>query len=225
MSEVGITVPGGMSVAIAMPAYGPIPAETARSLFATAQACERVGVICHLIITSGLVELARDLALSEFLAGPCRKLFWIDADMVWEPSSFLRLLAMSTKVDVVCAAYQQKVEGLPQYVINFEPGRPANEYGLIPIKGAGLGFAVVDRVACQRISDWAPEIVDGLNGRTQRAVFRVDVVDGRRRTEDMAFFADLEEHGFQTWLDPMISLGHIGKREWRGRLVDTFAPA
>lgn len=222
MTAVGVALPEGMSVAIAMPSYGPIPTHTARSLFATAQACERLGVTCDLIITSGLIELARDLALSEFLAGPCKKLFWIDADMVWEPASFLRMLALSQFVDVLCATYPQKVDGPTQFIVTAEPGMPANDYGLLPITGAGLGFTVVSREAAAAVSAAAPTITDAINDRQQQAVFRVDVVNGHRRTEDMAFFADLIALGFGVWLDPNIELGHIGTKQWRGRLLDAF---
>lgn len=222
MAQVPITVPSGMAVAIAMPTYDKLPPRTAQSLFSTAQACGQLGVSCDLIITTGIVELARDLALSEFLAGKAQKLFWIDADMVWEPEAFLRMVALSTRFDVLCAAYRHKAPGAPQHIINWTPGLPANEFGLLPINGTGLGFTIVDRKVCQAISDAAPLITDHVNGRQQRAVFRVDVVDGHRRTEDMAFFADIAALGHTIWLDPTITLGHIGSWEWRGRLLDAF---
>ena len=225
MQSAGITIPDGMAVAIAMPAYGPIPAHTARSLFATAVACERLGIRCDLIITSGLIELARDLCLSDFLEGDAHKLFWIDSDMVWEPETFLRMLALSTKVDVLCATYPQKVEGPNTFIVLAEPGQPTGDYGLLPIKGAGLGFTVVDRKVCQAVSDAAPLITDPINQRQQRAVFRVDVINGHRRTEDMAFFADIADLGYTIWLDPNIELGHMGLRQWRGRLIDAIMAA
>jgi hypothetical protein len=51
-------------------------------------------------------------------------------------------------------------------------------------------------------------------------VFRLDRVktNGRRTAqgEDMAFFADLRELGYDVWLDPTIQLGHVGNYVYRG---------
>jgi hypothetical protein len=57
------------------------------------------------------------------------------------------------------------------------------------------------------------------------AVFRFDTINGNRRTEDMAFFADLADLGYTVWADPHITLGHIGQREWRGRFLDVLVKA
>ena len=211
-----------VSATICMPVYGSIPPWTVMSLVSTISQCAASGIRVEFVMEQGLVEIGRDALLDDFLRGDTDKLFWIDSDMTWEPGDFLRLLAHSTRKGIVCATYPRKIDGPTQFQIMMEPAVQQDELGLLPIKGAGLGFTVIDRAVCQQIADSKPWVSDGLNGRTMRSVFRLDAIDGRRRSEDMAFFADLAELGHQVWLDPMINLGHVGMREWKGVVRDAF---
>ncbi len=214
-----------VSVTIGIPVYGAagIPPHTVASLVSTMHTCASNGIRCEFFIEQGLIEISRDAVLDDFLnQNDTQKLFWIDSDMVWEPGDFLRLLALSTQVDVVCAAYPRKMEGTTQFLIDIDPEFKAGPCDLFPIRATGLGFTVVSREACQKLAGTKPEVLDVLNGRSMRSVFRVDVVDGKRRSEDVAFFADLRELGYDIWLDPTINLGHVGLHEWKGNLMDYF---
>lgn len=204
---------------IGMPVDNPLPAKTAISLFKTGIAAERIGLPISITIeVSGIVTTARDMVLNGFLASDCDRLFWIDSDMVWEPIDFLRMVAFSTLHPVVCAAYPAKVEGAPTfYWKNEEPTQP-DAHGLMEIDGTGLGFTIINREVAEAVSNGCPRIHDQISGRTRRKVFRVDVVDGHERTEDIAFFADIRAAGYPVMLNPNIELGHIGEREWRGRI-------
>lgn len=227
MTREGIPL-GNVSVAIGMPVGKPIPPQTVSSIYATAYALGKMGLRCDLLLqVCGVVTIARDSVLDEFLRNGADKLFWIDSDMVWEPSDFLRLLALSTKFDVIGAAYPVKVPGPTTFHVNTEGVEPTiNEYGLHAIGGLGLGFTIVDRKALQYLADRAPRVMDGIAKREMAEVFRVDRnAAGFRRTEDMAFFVDLREAGFKVWCDPSVELGHVGEKEWRGCLADALPAA
>jgi hypothetical protein len=213
-----------VSVTIGMPVGGSIPPWTVASLVSTISQCASSGIRCEFVMEqSSVVQIGRDAILDDFLKDDTDKLFWIDSDMTWEPGDFLRLLALSTIKPVVCATYPRKVEGGPQFQIDMDlDAVESDDHGLIPVRGAGLGFTVVDRAVCRQLADSKPMVADGLNGRAMREVFRVDTIDGRRRTEDMAFFADIRELGHTVWLDPSINLGHVGMREWTGVVMDAF---
>lgn len=216
---------GNVSVAIGMPVGKPIPPQTVTSIFATAYTLGQMGIRCDLLMQiCGVIQVARDTVLDQFLQGTADKLFWIDSDMVWTPQEFLRLLAFSTKFDVVTAAYRTKIEGPATYVVNTTGMTPVvNQYGLRSINGLGLGFAIVDRKAIAHLASKAPRVLEGAERREMAEVFRIDKTpEGCRRTEDMAFFADLRDAGFTVWCDPSIELGHIGEKEWRGRLADAL---
>ncbi len=213
-----------VSVTIGMPVGKPIPPRTNASIFATAYQLGKMGIRCELaLLQCGVITIARDTVLDEFLGNGTDKLFWIDSDQVWLPEDFLRLLALSMKFDVVAAAYPVKMDGPTTFHVNVDGMELVpNNYGLLEMNGLGLGFCVVDRKACEAVAATKPRVID-IDGREMAEVFRVDrTASGNRRTEDIAFFADLREAGFAIWCDPTIELGHVGEREWRGRLFDAF---
>lgn len=218
----GVSVMLGMPVA---PKSG-LPPKTAMSLVATAKELTERGIDYGLTMkVSGLVTVCRDMVLDAFLKSGKQKLFWLDSDMVWTPGDFLRLLAHSTRFDAVCAAYPAKVEKPDTFYMQNEATLTINDHGLLPIRGTGLGFCIVDRSICERLAGNAPKVTDQVTGETVASVFRVDSHEGTRRSEDFAFFHDIETMGTQLWLDPSINLGHIGEKEWRGNLLNVFHPA
>ena len=206
-----------------MPVDNPIPHYTTISLCNTVARLAQMGVECSIAMqVSGVVTIARDAVLNEFLNSGMQKLFWIDSDMVWTPDDFLQLLAQSTKVDVVGAAYPAKTEGPMIFYANFDQDRKIGPYGLQEVKGLGLGFTIVDRKVCEELAAKAPLVKDQIAGIEMRSVFRVDIYEGYRRTEDMAYFADIRELGYTVWMNPLISLGHIGERQWKGAIAQAF---
>jgi hypothetical protein len=169
---------------------------------------------------SGIIQDGRNAVFTDFLDSEATKLFWIDSDMVWGVDDFLKMLALSTKREVVCAAYPTKKPGKTSFQINYEEPLVWEDYGLISIKGIGLGFSIIDRKVCEKLAAKFPRYTS--RGRSLVDLFRIDLIDGERRTEDMAFFSDITDLGYKVWLDPDIALGHIGDAEWRGRLGDAL---
>lgn len=214
----------GMSVAIGMPTKGDLPPHTVMSLIKTATACVTANVSLDVILhVSGVLQWGRDDVLDEFLRGDAQKLFWIDSDMVWTQESFFRLLALSTKREVVGASYPAKVEGPTTFYASYDGGGlKADEYGLMPVNGMGLGFTIIDRAVAQKLVVGKPILKDELSGRSAAEVFRFGSIDGNRQGEDMAFFADIRDLGYGVWMDPSIELGHVGPRQWRGKIMDAL---
>ncbi len=214
-----------LSVTIAMPIYGGINPWTVMSIANTVEACVRNGVRCEFVMEMGAHVISRDALMDDFLnKHSTQKLFWIDSDIVWEPGDFFRLLSLSTKRGVVCATYPQKTDDTgTRYQIDMNiDGADMDQYGLLPIRGAGLGFTVMDRSICEELCATKPLVQDGLNSREMRSVFRFDTIDGKRRSEDMAFFADIRDLGHQVWLCPDVNLGHVGSKEYTGNVMAAF---
>jgi hypothetical protein len=51
-------------------------------------------------------------------------------------------------------------------------------------------------------------------------IFRCDDSDGKARGEDMAFFSDIRDLGYQVNIDPNVTLGHVGPKEYRASILD-----
>lgn len=224
MTESTISVnPADLSVDIGFPCGSHIPWQTCMSLAKTVKACTSKGIECGVACVAGssVVTWSRTKVLDTFLQGQASRLFWIDSDVVWEPEGFIRLLALSTEYDVVCAAYPQKTDEATivirrQSLDEFE----VNPHGLIKVEGAGLGFTVITRAVAQRLAASKQYVWDPVDQRPVLDVFRLDSVDRGHaypdiRHEDVAFFADLIALGYDVFLDPTIQLGHVGTKVYR----------
>lgn len=217
----------GVSVYIGMPVYGRIPPHTALSLARTLQECGAQAFPVEIGMHGrGIVHWARDMVLDGFLKSDKSKLFWIDSDMVWEPDAFFRLVALSTMRDVVSAAYPSKKDGpLTFQISGTGEAQETDDLGLFDVMGVGLGFTIMDRKVCEQVSERAVSAHDQNSGEPLKSVFRTDIVNGIRRGEDMAFFSDIRALGHKVWLDPSITLGHVGDKCWTGRALDAMERA
>jgi hypothetical protein len=78
---------------LAMPTHRAIYPWTVQSLIKTRDAMAPWSSI-HFYGPYGcsMVTTARNKVAQVFLEGKCDRLFWIDSDMVWQPSDFLRVM-------------------------------------------------------------------------------------------------------------------------------------
>lgn len=210
----------GVNVMLAMPTHRDLSPGTVASLLATQDALWRQGVLFNLEIQAGssLPHQARIKVAWHFLQSQCTHLFWVDSDIVWRASDFLRLLAFGTKLECVGALYPAKIDP-PTIFINvddMEAEVVTNEYGCLPVKGMGLGFTVIQRKVVEELAAKAPLCrVPYVDGRVPY-LFRCDMDGaGNLRGEDMAFFNDIIDLGYRVWFDPSVQLGHVGPKEYR----------
>lgn len=213
----------GINVFLAMPTHRDLPVQTVRSLCETLVELTRRNIPCVMQWQEGSsrVTAARSKAAHEFLQTDCSRLFWIDSDISWRAEDFIRLLALSSKLECVGGIYTAKRD---PPVFMFDPGDHervlGNEFGCLSVKGFGLGFTVVHRCIIEHLADEAPKVTfPDIDGPAAR-IFREDVFEGLDRGEDMAFFADVRAAGFEVWLDPSITLGHVGPKEYSASLLN-----
>jgi hypothetical protein len=218
--------PAELSVAIGFPTGPMIPWPTALSLARTTHACALRGidVTIEYVAGSSIITTARSMVVQRFLKGNKKRLFWIDSDIEWEPDDFLRLLGMTQELDIVCAAYPLKRDDQKSFVIrNADASKvQLRTPGVVKIQGTGLGFCVMTRAAVEKLVATKPTVLNQGAGEQMPDVFRIDTFDGALRGEDMAFFDDLMALGYEIWLDPTVSLGHVGHKVYRGDVVKAF---
>ena len=210
------------AIAVGMPCGATVPWQTAMSMARTTRFAAQNGVPLDLCVTAGgsVVSEARNLVLNSFLRTKADILLWIDSDIEWSVADFSSIVQAAHVVEVVCAAYPVKIPSMPFIVTQPDPENvEVNGLGLVKINGTGLGFCAVSRKVIEKLVARA-ERVDIGTEKDVADVFRVDrtITDGRRtaRGEDMAFFADIRELGYDVWLDPTIKLGHAGNFVFRG---------
>ena len=216
----------GISVFIGMPARGDIPVPTVSSLLNSAAWMDQNDIPNFTsIVGGGNICSARCQIAKAFLEGNCNRLVYIDSDMAWQTEDFIRLLALSTKMDIVAGAYQGRFDPphfymrAPDDVIS--PDKlEVNEYGCIRMAGLGLGFTVVSREVIAKLAKQAPTIKI-RDDDILPEIFRFDKDEqGQFRGEDMNFFEDAKKVGFDLWVEPKIKLGHIGQKIYNASMMD-----
>lgn len=216
------------AVGIGFPCGSTIPWQTAMALTRTVHVLAKYGipVEVHPVAGSSLVTIARSVVLGEFLKTQSKFLFWIDSDIDWKPEDFLRVLGLTMRRGIVCAAYPLKQEP-EQIILNFATDPPVlDEEGCVEITGVGLGFTCIRRDIIDEFAKTKSTVRHPGNNARILDAFRLDYTrtpdgeDLQFRGEDVAFFADLRALGHKVWLDSTISLGHVGNKVYRASLEE-----
>ena len=221
----------GLSVMLAMPAHRNLHPATVTSMLRTQELMFRHGVGITIDVEHGgpYVECVRDRLAQVFLDGKWNRLAWCDSDMAWHAESFLRLLALSTELEVVGAAYVIKRDP-PSFatITGIEEGSPIrqNKFGCLTTDALkfGLGFTIVHRTVIEQLAAKSGKMTFGL----EPGAAVPDIFHNRDRErpaegfpgEDGNFFNDCRALGYDVWLDPEIQLGHIGPKIYTAALKD-----
>ena len=208
-----------LSILIAIPCgSGFFHYQTTHSLLKTVIELQNraIGFEVKILPGCSIVEEARNILAHEFLNSQHTHLFMVDSDMQWTPEQFLKLLKLSDILPVVCAMYTEKNDsGIFHVKLN---GRKITDSNPIEINGAGLGFTLVHREVIQELANKAPAIF--IKNTKMPRIFSCNVVDGEFQGEDMKFFSDCQEAGYKIYLDPSITLGHIGTKVYSTSIIN-----
>ena len=202
----------GVSVFIAMPAHRAIPVPTVLSIAETVAMCIGSGIPIELSIPSGgsVITAARNRAAHLFLKSGFTHCFWIDSDIQWDAESFIRILARATKREISRAVYPKRRDP-------------------IAFDADGLGFTCMQRKVIEGVAENAPLIFYGED-EPCREIFREGLAKTEAATdagaayefvaEDAAFMGEAAKLGYAPWIDPTVTLGHVGEKTYRGKLED-----
>lgn len=203
-----------MKVLAAVPAYdGKICVETVRALLHEQGVAHLAGVEFQAVFLPGcsLITMARNQIVGDFLASDADRLVFVDADVAWEPGALLRLAAHP--VGFVGGAYRLKQ--VPEaYPVAWLADRaelhadPAT--GLLEVESLPGGFLALSRGVFERFRAFHTDRGYAHQGFVGHAYFTAPFKNGRLYGEDTAFCADWREAGGQVWLDPTLTLTHVG---------------
>ncbi|WP_454287278.1 hypothetical protein [Rhizobium arsenicireducens] len=208
------------------------------------QAAERGYEITVYTLTDSLITRARNNAVATFLDGQWDYLFWVDADISFQPDQFFRLL--DSGHPVVAGVYPLKMQ--------FPPSEPTNLTGqdlqlsmlryAIRLEGASVavpddGFACVHEVATGfmciardvmlEMTLVYPELkyasdqgeLGAPASENHYLFFDTMVRDGRYLSEDYAFCRRVADMDGAIWVDLRSELTHSGNFDYRGSVLGT----
>lgn len=151
-------------------------------------------------------------------------LLWVDADMAWQPEDVLKLL--SYDYDIVNVPGRKKQDAVEFCGTFFETNQPwavDSRTGCIQMAACGFAFTLMKFSVVQRMIDRYPSLkwYNDVTKRDEWALF-MEMIGGRgtRLSEDLAFCERWRQMGGDIWFDPSISLAHVGKKAYFGRLGD-----
>src|SRR5262245_6744664 len=205
------------------------------ALAATAQALTVAGIRFDIETLQGCchVDDARNVLIRNFLQSRCTDLFFVDADIGWQPNNVVRLLKLPG--DIVGGVYCHKSDQETYPFHAFEGESRPNEFGLFPMPKVATGFLRIRRPVIEALYEreqakarlmWLDGDGERLSRRPvaricERGFVKELGLDHLSRTEasqsgDYILCLKARSLGFQICADPDMAFNHSGEKTWHG---------
>jgi hypothetical protein len=223
-------------VHIAMPCYGGMLTEsTFMSFIKWANTARQLGIDWTLetMVNESLISRARNTLTAKFLEQKeSTHLFFVDADIGWEPWHLLVLL--NRDVDVIGGLYPMKTMPI-KWVVNGFEGAEDGPDGLQEVSKAGTGFLLMKRAVFEKmkshpaVKQYKNDIgLDPKFDQHLKTYFDTAVRQNRYYSEDWTFCENWRDLGGKVWVDKRVLLRHSGSyvfcMENQQHLLDTIGP-
>lgn len=219
---------------VAMPCYGgTMESRTFRSLLHDMlQLIQRGDQVFFHSDGHADIYLLRSQMVHRFLEDKdATDLVMIDSDVSWEANGLLDLL--DHPVDLVCGAYPKRDVEIQFPLLQLPGGMYADTgSGLAEVAGMPGGFMKCSRSMLEKMTEhYAPTLTYAdrymSGGKLVRLFHPYDFThtDGSLHSlsEDYAFCQRWRDMGGKVYCDVMITMGHVGRYEFAGKLGD-FMP-
>lgn len=175
----------------------------------------QLGVDHEFYLHSGesLVTRARNDCVAYFMAGEWSHLFWIDADIGFEPKDAFRLLQSGK--DVVAGVYPKKSDA-PSFPIDLDAVGMADERGLAEANEAPTGFMCIARSVFEQMA---------AHGIGRNHFFDTMHVGDEYLSEDYAFCRRWRDMGGKVFIDVQANLTHQGNKLFTGNILSALEAA
>ena len=205
-------------VHIAMPCYGGMLTEsTFMSFIKWANTARQLGIDWTLetMVNESLISRARNTLTAKFLDMPdATHLFFVDADIGWEPWHLLVLL--NRNVDVIGGLYPMKTMPI-KWVVNGFEGAEEGPDGLQEVSKAGTGFLLMKKHVFEKmnahpaVKQYKNDIgLDPKYDKHLKTYFDTAVRQNRYYSEDWTFCENWRDLGGRIWVDKRVLLRHSG---------------
>lgn len=206
----------GIHAYVATPAYnGKVDTDYAIALAESCQMATMHGIrVTAAVMGNGaFIDLARNTFAAMFLKTDCTHLFFIDADLRWEPRAFCGLLRSGRPV--VAGAYRKREEpeSYPLRYIEENGGIEPVDGGWIKCDRVATGFLCISRKVVEEMaarSVWIKQSGE-LFPEVPRLFYTALVDDNRFIGEDFAFCDDyVKQYNEPIYVWPDMNFTHGG---------------
>lgn len=209
------------------------------SLASTIMTLNQHGIRCafNFVVGSSVVHRARNELLAFFLAAEgFTDAIFIDDDMEWTPNDVLRLLGSDKPV--IGGVGRMRVQA-PNTDPNVWCWRPihdekgvlkTDDMGAVEVAGVGGAFLLINKGILvdmlEAHPEWkvsSPEDWPDAIKPFHYEVFRPEQKGDMFTSEDFVFCNRVREFGGSVWVDPSITLGHVGSYNYRGSVQEVLS--
>jgi len=223
-------------VHIAMPCYGGMLTEsTFMSFIKWANTARQLNIDWTLetMVNESLISRARNTLTAKFLDMPeATHLFFVDADIGWEPWHLLVLL--NRNVDVIAGLYPMKTMPI-KWVVNGFEGAEEGPDGFQEVSKAGTGFLLMKKHVFAKmnshpaVKQYKNDIgLDPKYDQYLKTYFDTAVRQNRYYSEDWTFCENWRDLGGKIYVDKRVLLRHSGSyvfcMENQEHLMNTIGP-
>jgi len=223
-------------VHISMPCYGGMLTEsTFMSFIKWANTARQLGIDWTLetMVNESLISRARNTLTAKFLDMPeATHLFFVDADIGWEPWHLLVLL--NRDKDVIAGLYPMKTMPI-KWVVNGFEGAETGPDGLQEVSKAGTGFLLMKKHVFEKLNkhpavkQYKNDIgLDPKYDQHLKTYFDTAVRQNRYYSEDWTFCENWRDLGGKVFVDKRVLLRHSGSyvfcMENQEHLLKTVGP-
>jgi hypothetical protein len=205
-------------VHIAMPCYGGMLTEsTFMSFIKWANTARQLGIDWTLetMVNESLISRARNTLTAKFLDMPdATHLFFVDADIGWEPWHLLVLL--NRDVDFIGGLYPMKTMPI-KWVVNGFEGAEEGPDGLQEVSKAGTGFLLMKKHVFDKmkshpaVKQYKNDIgLDPKYDQHLKTYFDTAVRQNRYYSEDWTACENWRDLGGKVYVDKRVLLRHSG---------------
>ncbi len=217
-----------------IPSYtGTVHAETMSSLMPEIVTLSLRGdhVEMHLELGSPLISDTRGIMVEKFLESDADTFVFIDHDISgWEAGRLVRLI--DQPVDIRAGIYPYRRDPI-EFPVRWDTTKPElhadPETGLLEVWGVPAGFLVMSRVALEKMRSAYSPGLDVAWGDVKRGAYcamfselwgEPGPAEGSRLKygDDYAFCERWRAIGGRLWIDPEITMNHIGLKTFTGSL-------
>ena len=179
----------------------------------------QIGSICG----CSVVSRARNLLVKDMIDSECTDLLFIDSDINFEPNAVFRLLVWASDPKKGIVAGVPRVRDVNKTYIadlNYDENMQLtmDGMGLVRAQRVATAFMMIRRNVFTDMMAAHPEweYLDKRCDKVVPALFDFMLTDEGYIGEDFLFCDRAREIGHEVWIDPTISLGHMGVQEYEG---------
>ena len=185
------------------------------------------------VVGSSNLPRARNELVARFLASGFSDLVLIDDDMGWKANDVLRLVA--SEQPVIAAVGRKKVDKPNSdpdvWCVYIAPGPDGalvqDPAGMVEVSYVGTGLIKISRTVFEEMigahPEWKRPGMPDMSAEVREnyyQFFRFDPDDHYEMGEDFCFCQRWRALGGRVWIDPSITLSHVGEKAYTGAICE-----